>query len=259
MPRTVADWMTPQPPRVRRDTALHACAVALRTYDAQHLIVVDPGGRLCGILGDSEVWRRGTMSGDDFTPYDADDASLTAQQLTRLVEIEVGPEAALPNALEALVDSTQDALVVVDEDRRPVGLLTEALAVARCASDLDDAPATVAPALAVDRDRPADEVRSLMARKRARHALVLDGDRLYGVLSFRDVALEDRITDATAGSVASVPPRTVTAGVTLRAAAEALTTHHIGCLPVVDDGHRPIGWVTRADVVGAWLVANPSG
>lgn len=256
MPRTVSDWMTSDPPRVRRDTPLHSCAIALSEYQAQYLVVVDEGGRLCGLLGDSEVWRRGRLTDDGFVPHDPDEASLTAQQLTRLVEIEVGPEADLRTALEALVDSTQDALVIIDEERRPVGLLTEALAVSRCAPDLPDGqPADLAVPIKVDKDAPADDVRSLMARRRTRHALVLDDDRLYGVLSFRDVALEERLADATAGALATTPARSAPIGVSLRAAAETLVSHGIGCLPVVDDGLRPTGWLTRSEIVNAWLQA----
>lgn len=255
MPYTVSDWMTPDPPRIRRDAPIGACAAALRDHGAQYLIVVDEAGRLRGLLGDSEVWRRGALQGDDFAPRDPDDAGLTAEQLTRLVEIEVGPDATLVNALQAMIDSIQDALVVVDDDRRPLGLLTEADAVARCAADLSDEDRPVAaPTVVVDKDRSADETRSLMARKRARHAIVLDGDRLYGVLSFRDVAVEDLIADdATAGAMASTPAHSAPQGVSFRGAAETLTAHRIGCLPIVDAGHRPTGWITRAHIVTAWL------
>ncbi|MEO0600967.1 MAG: CBS domain-containing protein [Myxococcota bacterium] len=108
----------------------------------------------------------------------------------------------------------------------------------------------------VDQESPADVARSLMARRRVRHALVLDDERLHGVLSFRDVALEERIEDATAGDLATTPAHSVPEGVSYRTAAERLTTHRIGCLPVVDDQERPTGWLTRSHIVDAWLHAH---
>ena len=259
MLRTVSDWMTPHPPTIRRDTSIGTCARSLREHGAQYLVVVDESGALRGVLGDSEVWRRGELTSDGFVPHDADELELIAQQITRLVEIEVGPQAALALALEALVDSIHDVLVVVDDERRPLGLLTEADAVARCLADLPEvSPPVVEPKVIVDKESPADEARSRMARKRARHALVLDGDRLYGVLSFRDVAVEHRLSDGTtAGAVASTPAHSAPEGVSFRDAATALLTHSIGCLPIVDAGQRPTGWITRTHVVSAWLQSRP--
>jgi len=259
MPRTVADWMTPAPPRVRRDTPLRSCALLLQQHAVQYLVVVDEHGELCGVLGDAEVWRRGELTDDGFALYDPDDEEVTAHRITRLAEIEVGPDAGLGPALAALIDSIHDVLVVVDDARRPVGLLTEADAVARCIDDLPDAPELDPPKVIVDRATPADEARSRMARKRARHAIVLDDDRLFGVLSFRDVAVEERIPPgATAGEMATSPALSAPEGVSFRDAANTLLAQRIGCLPIVDAGHRPTRLITRTHVVSAWLTAHPT-
>ncbi|MEN0066041.1 MAG: CBS domain-containing protein [Myxococcota bacterium] len=260
MGRTVSDWMSAKPSIVRRDTPITGCAQRLASDDVRHLVVVDDGGRLCGLLSYSEVWRRGELRDDTFVPLDPEESALTAQQLTRVAEVEVGPEAALANSLQALIGSMQDAIVVVDDTRRPIGLLSEAEAVARCAADLsEEGPPVARPTVLVDKDSLADDARSLMARRRARHAIVLDGDRLYGVLSFRDVAVEAHIAGgATAGSLATRPAHSAPEGVSFRGAANLLTTHRIGCLPVVDEGLRPTGWITRTHIVTAWLDENPT-
>jgi CBS domain-containing protein len=116
---------------------------------------------------------------------------------------------------------------------------------------------------------------ALMHFGRVRHLPVLDGDRLVGLLSQRDVlahalskALEfdaqERRTFLHSIDVAeamSRKPVTVRRETSLREAARLVLAHRIGSLPVVDDAGRAVGLVTETDLLreayGADLGADP--
>lgn len=104
---------------------------------------------------------------------------------------------------------------------------------------------------------------ALMHFGRVRHLPVLDGSRLVGLLSQRDVlahalskALEfdsqERRTFLHSIDVAeamSRKPVTVRRETSLREAARLLLAHRIGALPVVDEDGRAIGLVTETDLL----------
>jgi CBS domain-containing protein len=108
------------------------------------------------------------------------------------------------------------------------------------------------------------EAQDLMRLARLRHLLVVDGNILRGVLSYRDV--QDRLLASAVGKTRpgddAPPPRiadtmvdapsTVAADASLRQAASRMCHHHIGCLPVVEateSGPRILGIVTESDLL----------
>lgn len=103
-----------------------------------------------------------------------------------------------------------------------------------------------------------------MLRDGVRHLLVVDGDRLSGILSNRDVrrlALEDPGPSLLAEPVRSImteDPVTVAPETAVTVAARLLLEHRIGALPV-RDGDRIVGIFTTADALEALLavVENP--
>jgi acetoin utilization protein AcuB len=109
----------------------------------------------------------------------------------------------------------------------------------------------------------------LLSNARVRHAPVLKGDRLVGILSERDVRMylpppsqrggksgqpvgeavgdETRVYEMMTGDPVSIGPyHSVTA------AARVLLERRIGALPVVDEG-RVVGIVTQTDILRAML------
>ncbi len=84
--------------------------------------------------------------------------------------------------------------MVLDEERRPIGVLTDRDVAVRCVSrGLDAEAATVSevmsvPTSSVHEDTPIESALRLMAGARTRRSLVVDSDgRLVGVLALDDV------------------------------------------------------------------------
>jgi CBS domain-containing protein len=118
--------------------------------------------------------------------------------------------------------------------------------------------------ITVPEDCPVRLALGQMQRDGVRHLLVLDGDRLSGILSNRDVrrlALDDPGPSLLAGPVRSImteDPVTVAPETAVTVAARLLLEHRIGALPVRDGG-RILGIFTTADALEALLavVENP--
>jgi acetoin utilization protein AcuB len=97
----------------------------------------------------------------------------------------------------------------------------------------------------------AEEARNLMRTQRIHHLVVMNGARIVGVLSDRDIGgrlgasvTQDRtVADLMTDRVVTVAPET-----TVRRAANLMRGRSIGCLIVASAG-RPVGIVTVADLL----------
>lgn len=122
--------------------------------------------------------------------------------------------------------------------------------------------------ITVQRDETVDRAQMLMAIHGIRHLPVLEGRRLVGVISDRDVlgimVQQRRGTCGTrAGKTYFLPPGVrveeamtadpvvVASGTDIEEAARLLLTRKIGCLPVVD-GERVVGIITESDILGVF-------
>jgi acetoin utilization protein AcuB len=97
----------------------------------------------------------------------------------------------------------------------------------------------------------AAEAVTLLRRFGIRHLPVMEGDRVVGVVTDRD--LRGVAAGAPVQSVMSRPVTVVTPRTGIDRAARLLFDRRIGCLPVVEDG-RLVGILTQTDAVAA-LVA----
>ena len=120
-----------------------------------------------------------------------------------------------------------------------------------------------------DPDESLEGARQTMRMAGLRHLLVIHGDRLVGILSYRDLLerlLTAQETDGNppAGSAARVgdlmtrSPSFVTPGTPLSDAADRVCRHGFGCLPVLEDPvggpaetGRLVGIVTERDLLRA--------
>ncbi len=110
----------------------------------------------------------------------------------------ISPDSTIEDAMK-LMTSRNIGLLVVSPDceRSLVGVVSErdivrALATGRQASEKVGSIATRS-VVHVYTDTPIWEVARLMKRHNIRHVVVLDGERIYGVISMRDLIRESEI------------------------------------------------------------------
>jgi len=108
---------------------------------------------------------------------------------------------------------------------------------------------------AISADAPVIEAVRVMAREGIGAVLVMDGERLTGILSERDYArkivLEGRSSrDTPVSAIMSAEVVTVAPSDTVAACMETVTARRIRHLPVVADG-KVIGLISIGDLVAA--------
>ena len=112
--------------------------------------------------------------------------------------------------------------------------------------------------VSVAEEMPVDQVLRLMRAHEIRHVLVMQGERLSGIFSNRDVrrmldGAEPRVaSDVPVAALMTENPVTVSPRASLLEAARAIFESKIGALPVTEDG-RPVGILTSQDAFEALL------
>jgi CBS domain-containing protein len=106
---------------------------------------------------------------------------------------------------------------------------------------------------AVSPDQPVIEAARLMRSEDVGSLPVVEGERLVGVLTDRDITLrvvaEGKDSNATSvGNVLSSDPVTVTPDEGLDEALAKMARHQVRRLPVVEDDRRLVGVLAQADV-----------
>lgn len=130
--------------------------------------------------------------------------------------VTIGPEASLKDVAEILAERRISGLPVVDEERKVVGVVSEA-------------------DILVKEQGPEPQ-----------------HDGLIGWLLKGGRADEDKLAARTAGEAMTSPPITIGAERQVSEAARLMVEHGIKRLPVVDSDGRLAGIVTRADLVKAF-------
>ncbi|HEC24353.1 MAG TPA: CBS domain-containing protein [Chloroflexi bacterium] len=115
-------------------------------------------------------------------------------------------------------------------------------------------------------DTPLGEVLNIMRSRGCRHVPVMDGDRLAGIVSDRDVrlamnsplVLHERDDDqrllatVTAEACMTPDPMTISPDAPAHLAADLMKTYKFGGLPVVKEG-RLVGIVTVTDILSSYI------
>jgi CBS domain-containing protein len=89
------------------------------------------------------------------------------------------------------------------------------------------------------------EAAEQMRQHRVHHLLVVEGRRVLGVLSARDLLGR---SEGPVSVAMSAPVVTVSPTATVRQAANLLRGQTLGCVPVLD-GERPVGMLTVSDLL----------
>jgi len=124
----------------------------------------------------------------------------------------------------------------------------------------------------IQKDEPVEKAQTLMAMHNIRHLPVLDGNRLVGILSDRDVRgvlIPHRLSgsktcqsafylprDVKVEEAMSPDPLSVAPGSDIEEAARILMKNKIGCLPVVE-GNKVVGIITDTDIL--WVFSEIMG
>lgn len=119
------------------------------------------------------------------------------------------------------------------------------------------------PVASIPQDSTLLEAALLLRRTGIRHLPVVDGDRLVGIITDRDInrlspSLLMKISPEEYNSIfENTPlakvmtrnPISVSPGTSIRAAAQILQERKLGCLPVIEEG-RLVGIITVTDMLG---------
>jgi acetoin utilization protein AcuB len=120
--------------------------------------------------------------------------------------------------------------------------------------------------ITLPKDATLAQARELLHTHRIRHLPIVEGDRLLGILTDRDIRQASPSsaagigTDQTAAFLAQIPAiqamikdvRTVSPYTTIEEAARLMIEHKIGCLPVTEAG-RLVGIITETDILGVFV------
>lgn len=237
---------------------------AIELMDARrvrHLPVV-AGGRLVGLISDRDLleatgWLPPRVREVLDAPPGAVDDFMAREPFA------VTPDDGLEPLMERMASGHLGCVPVLS-DGRLEGIVTEsdllrtyakAVAEGRVPADQDPpvsaqmtrSPRTCAP------DATVEDVLELLHEQRVLHAPVVDGGRLVGIVSDRDIRLSIGRGEA-AGAVIrqfmTPAPATIGADAPLSSAAETMLVERFSSLPVTD-GAQLVGILTLADVLRA--------
>jgi CBS domain-containing protein len=252
----IREVMTPDPWVLPAEAPLVEAVDQMLRRGYRHGLVVDGAGRLAGVVHDFQLLRYGVYTGDrPPTWLQVPGAPQTVGELSTATTVVVGPQIALGSAIEAMLRAREDLVVVVDNGRHPIGIVTEHDGV-RVAADVlplawTTTDAGTWPVYSIPDAAPTGEAMRRMLTLRIRHLVVTREGIAMGVVSWRDLASGPsagrQVGDAmrTTGLVAH------TGQMCLREAARRMWTEKIGCIPILDAGGVPIRIVTRTDILRA--------
>jgi acetoin utilization protein AcuB len=108
-------------------------------------------------------------------------------------------------------------------------------------------PRTVSPATALS------DARDIMAQEQIRHLPVVDGGRVVGIVSARDILVVEDIRvfasyDTTVDAAMAADPISVPSSTAIGHVVKTMAKEDIGCVLIVDDG-KLVGIFTDVDAV----------
>jgi CBS domain-containing protein len=127
--RTAGDVMTPDPVTVRADAPLPVAAEVMVRRRLKRVPVVDDGGALVGMVSRIDLLRTASTGFGRKEPVAREMGLIGDQPLSRVMRRDVPtvhPESPLPEVFQAVISTRLNRALVVDEERRPVGLVTDA-------------------------------------------------------------------------------------------------------------------------------------
>ncbi len=160
-------------------------------------VVPEPGG--AATLGTAEVVDavppEGVTGGEEVPPETIEVVLLVAEVMTAEV-VTVEPSASIAEAAKRMIQEEKGPLPVVEGDR-PVGMVTDRDIIARVvAEERDPGSLTVSDIatrelVTIGSDQDVDEAARLMDEHQLDRILVVEGERLVGIISEADIRLDE--------------------------------------------------------------------
>lgn len=229
-PERAADVMTPNPTTISATASLTKAALVMTEHDHKRLPVVDEAGRLVGMLSRSDLLQTVAntfASSSEVLPGSILTTAKTVGEVMIRDVPTVTPETSLTETLDRILSTPRRRVIVVDQNRRVVGIVSDGDILRRAARP-------VAPGLL------------------QRFAIWIGGGA-------RPPELELALKNLTAAAVMTSPVLTVKPDTPIINAVELMIERRIKRLPVVDEDGRLVGMVGRAALLGALLGAGGGG
>jgi len=117
----------------------------------------------------------------------------------------------------------------------------------------------------IEMDDKLSVVKDIFENSKFHHLLVIEDDKLFGVVSDRDLlkalspnlgTMTETYKDAATlnkkvHQIMTRKPITLTANATVKDAVNLFNSHRISCIPIVDKDFRPVGIVSWRDILKA--------
>jgi len=221
-PHTAADLMTPDPVTLPETTPLAEAAAVMADRGLKRIPVVDAQQRLIGMVSRSDLLAtvaEGLRQRPATPIRQPDGAPKTVGEIMITDVPTVQPDTPLAETLDRLLETDKRRVIVVDGERRVVGIITDGDVIRRAAK----------------RVRP--------GALRALAAWFGGGARPPGL----EVAAEGR----TAADVMTSPVVTLPTAAPIADAVRLMMAHKIKRIPIIDTDGRLVGMVGRAGVLAA--------
>lgn len=119
------------------------------------------------------------------------------RDLMTLAPVTIEPQASVVDAAKKMIQEEKGPLPVVEGDGRPVGMVTDRDVIARVVAEGRDPDSVTVEDIAtrelvtIGPDQDADEAALLMAEHQLDRLLVVEGERLVGIISEADIRLDE--------------------------------------------------------------------
>jgi CBS domain-containing protein len=119
------------------------------------------------------------------------------RDLMTLAPVRIEPQASVVEAAKKMIQEEKGPLPVVEGDGRPVGMVTDRDVIARVVAEGRDPGSVTVEDIAtrelvtIGPDQDADEAALLMAEHQLDRLLVVEGERLVGIISEADIRLDE--------------------------------------------------------------------
>lgn len=251
----VADLMSSSPVTVPADAGVEKAILLMDAHEIRHLVVVE-GSVVVGVISDRDLLEFSGWHAPESTPRQQTGRQ-SVRDIMHVRPVTASPETTVIEAASHFVTDRIGCIPVISDDHL-VGIVTERDLLTACTNrhgeDAKDPPVselmTGSPE-SVGVDETLDEATERCRSAGLRHLPVLDGDRVVGVLSDRDLRRAHglgRHGEAPVQEFMTKDVVTIAPDHGVREAARCMNELVISCLPVTD-GTSLVGILSLEDLV----------